>query len=675
MIDSNIPNLLGAGSGIDSKKLVEQLVAIEKSAKQAQIDTKRTGLEAKLSDYGLFKSALSTLQGALGTLKNPDTFSAKSVSFPDSDVVIPTSIKAGALSGTYSLEVTNIARSQSLSSGTFAATTDAVGKGTLTFSFGDWDNIDPPTTFTADANKAVKTVTIDDSNNSLEGLRDAINGANMGVQATIVNDGSGFRLLMKATSGENSQLHITVAEDGGSPTNNDASGLSRFTFNETALQLTQQQAGQDANLIMNGLAVTRTSNEITDLIDGFSFTIAKDAPGELVNISILDDKLIAEDAIRNFVEVYNEFLKVIKPLVGFNEESDEYGSLSRDALAKSMQNKIRQTITEPVTGVQAGLNALTNLGIRTELDGSVKINETAFKKALDTNFSQISQIFAPQTSSSADKIKVTGYGGDTVAGDYDIVITTQPSKGSLIAGIAQAFPIDTTAKDYSFTFEVNGISSASLALPDGVVYNTSDELGAALKLLINSDATLSAAGAKVDVSFDTDHFVFTSSSYGSSSLVSVTAVGADAGDLGLSVAVGTAGTNVAGTIDGEEGFGLGDVLLPALGSKAYGLKLQVLPGATTATVNFSRGVADTLDQLVADFLGSQGPVKTRESGINDRLDELDEDQVKLDRRSEAYQARLQAQFIAMEAIVDQLNSTRDYLSSVLDNLPFTAKRN
>ncbi|MBB3168435.1 flagellar filament capping protein FliD [Simiduia aestuariiviva] len=673
MIDSNIPNLLGAGSGIDSKKLVEQLVAIDKSAKQGQIDSKREGLETKLSDYGLFKSALSTLQGALGSLKDPDTFSAKSVSFPDSEVVIPTAIEAGAISGTFSLEVTNIARAQSLSSGAFTAVTDAVGKGTLTFSFGDWDS--PPTAFTANAEKAAKTITIDDSNNSLEGLRDAINDAGMGVQASIVNDGSGFRLLMKAESGENNQLHIVAAEEGGSPTDNDANDLSRFTFNETALQLTQQQAGQDANLIMNGLAVTRTTNEITDLIEGFSFTIAKDAPGEVVNISILDDKATAEEAIRNFVDIYNEFLEVVKPLTGYNEESSEYGSLSRDALAKSMQSKVRQLITEPVTGVQSGLNALTNLGIRTELNGSMKIDESVFKAAFADNFSQVAQIFAPKTESSADKIKVTGFGNDTIAGSYDVAITTQPTKGSLIGGVALGFPLDTTGKDYSFTFEVNGLSTASLALPDGVTYSTSDELADALKLLVNSDATLAAAGTTIDVEFDTDHFVFTSSSYGSSSLVSVTAAGADAGDLGIAVATGTAGTNVAGTINGEEGFGLGDVLLPAIGSNAYGLKLKILPGASSATIDFSRGVGDGLDQLIADFLGSQGPVKTREKGINESLDKLDDDQTKLDRRSEAYQARLQAQFIAMEAIVDQLNSTRDYLGSVLDNLPFTAKRN
>lgn len=675
MINANIPNLLGAGSGIDSKALVEQLVALEKAPKQAQIDTKRTGFETKLSDYGVLKSAMSTLQSAMAELKNPDTFSAKSVSFPTSDIVIPTKIEPGALSGTYSLEVTNIARAQSVSSGAFTSSSEAVGKGTLTFSFGDWDDVLPPTTFTANTEKPSKSIVIDDSNNSLEGLRDAINAGKFGVQASIVNDGSGFKLLVKAESGEQSQLSISVVEDETTPTNNDASGLSRFTFNETAQQLTQQQAGKDANIIMNGLAVTRTTNDISDLIQGFTFSIAKDAPGEVVNVSILDDKQTAEDAIRNLVDVYNEFLNVMKPLTGFNQEEGEYGSLSRDALAKSMLSKIKQTITEPVIGVGSGINALTNLGIRTNLDGSMSIDETVFNKTFSDNFSQLKNVFAPVTTSSADKVKVTGSGATTVPGSYAVEITQAPVKGSFTAAASAGFPLDTTGKDYSFTVAVNGVASASIALPDGVIYNTGAELSAALELLVNSDSSLQGAGIKVGVSYDTDHLVFTSPTYGASSNVSFTAAGADAADLGLSVATGDAGKDVAGTVNGVAAFGLSDVLLPAYGTDAYGLKLKVLPGAVSSTVTFSKGVGATLDKLVADFLGSQGPVKARLTSLNKELSGLDDDQTKLDRRTEAFNARLQAQFIAMEAIVDQLNSTRDYLSSVLDNLPFTAKRN
>lgn len=672
MIDSNIPYLLGAGSGIDSKSLVEQLVSVEKSVRQEQIDTKRAGFETKISDYGLFKSALSTLQQSLATLKNPDTFTAKSVSFSDSDAVIPTAIEAGASSGTYSIEVTNIAKAQTLAATSFADVTSEVGKGTLTFSFGAWDTAVPPTTFTPDASTSSVTITIDDSNNSLTGLRDAINAANFGVNASIVNTGSGYQLMLKAESGLNNQLSIEAVEEGATPTNNDADGLSRFSFNETAQQMSQQQAGKDANLILNGLAVTRETNDIKDLIEGFSFTIAKDAPGEVANITISDDKLTAEDAIRNFVEVYNEFLETSANLAGFNEETQEFGSLARDALVKSMIAKVHQTITNPVAGGVGVLNALTNLGIRTERDGSMSIDETAFKRSFNEQFSAIAELFTPKFSSTADKIKVTGYGTDSVPGNYEVVISQAPEKGFYTGAAIAGFPIDTTGKDYSFKIQVNGTTGASLSLPDGEVYSTQEELVTALQLAINNDTTL--GNNKVTVSFDTDHLVFTSNAFGSASVINFMAAGADAADLGFAVGSGTSGKDVKGTVDGIEAFGLADVLLPAFGSDAYGLKLKVLPGATDATVNFSRGIAGGLDKIVTQFLGNDGPIKTRENGLNKEIAELDEDQEKLDRRIEAYQARLQAQFIAMEAIVDQLNSTRDYLGSALENLPFTARR-
>lgn len=672
MIDSNIPYLLGAGSGIDSKSLVEQLVSVEKSVRQGQIDTKRESFETKISDYGLFKSSLSTLQQALASLKNPDTFKAKSVSFSDSDSVIPTAIEAGAVSGSYSIEVTNIASSQSLASTVFSDPTAEVGKGTLTFDFGAWDTGVPPTVFSQDAGASSVSIVIDDTNNSLEGLRDAINDAKMGVNASIVNNGSGYQLLIKAESGLNNQLRISAEEEGGAPTNNDADGLSLFTFNETAQQVNQQQAGRDANLILNGLAVTRETNEIDDLIEGFSFTIAKDAPGEITNITISDDKLTGEEAIRNFIDVYNEFLTATKSLTGVNEESGEFGSLSRDALVKSMLTKVHQTITNPVAGGVAVLTALTNLGIRTERDGSMSINEGAFSTAFKDNFSAIGDLFAPAIGSSADKIKVTGYGATSVPGNYEVVITQEPEKGFYEGTAIGGFPVNTTGKDYSFSLQLNGTTGATLALPDGASYATGQELADALQLLVNADATL--GNNKVTVTFDTDHLVFTSESFGSASVVNIMSAGADLADLGLAVGPGTNGKDVQGTVDGVEAFGLADVLLPAYGTDAYGIKLKVLPGATTSTVNFSLGVAGGLDKIVAEFLGSQGPIKTREEGLNKELVELDEDQDKLDRRMETYHARLLAQFTAMEAIVSQLNSTRDYLSSALDNLPFTAKR-
>ena len=227
MIDNNIIQSLGAGSGIDSKSLTEQLVEIERAAPQERIDKKKELYEAQISDYGSLKSAISTLQTAVQALTDEEGLYSKSASFTDSDALVPTTLDTDAQTGTYAFVVSSLAQSQSLSSTEFTDPTDAVGEGSLTISFGDWDA--GLTSFEQNTNKEQLSITIDSTNNTLNGLRDAINDADAGVQASIVNNGTGFVLLLTAESGEDNELFITAAEDSadGDP----AAGLSRFDFN------------------------------------------------------------------------------------------------------------------------------------------------------------------------------------------------------------------------------------------------------------------------------------------------------------------------------------------------------------------------------------------------------------------------------------------------------------
>ncbi|MBR9911610.1 MAG: flagellar filament capping protein FliD [Gammaproteobacteria bacterium] len=919
-IGSNIISTLGAGSGINSKSLTDQLVEVERSARQTTIDSRRETFESQISDYGLVRSALATLQDGANLLSNSATFNSKSASFGSSDAFIPTELKETAPVGDYSFSVEAIAKSQSFSSAsTYTDPTDSVGKGTLTFSFGEWDGA--LTSFSQNTEKNPVIITIDDSNNSLNGLRDAINGADMGVQASIVNDGvNGYRLLITAESGLSNQLNISAAEDPGAP------GLSNFSFNESSQNLTQQQAGADAHLTVNGLDVYRSSNAIDDVLEGFSFSLAKADPGVAVSVSIFEDKTTAREAVRGFVETFNAFLEAVQPAVGFNEELDDYGSLNRDASAKSVISQIRSMISATVPGIDGGYNALTNVGIRTELDGTISIDEDDFSAAFDDNYDLVKTLFAPLTSSSSDKITVTGFGPTTVPGDYEVEITQQAEKGyltgsapaatlladlaaapgksgyytggpaasSLIADFTQqsgyltgntiTAPLDLAtqgagANDYDFNISIDGVASAAaislnvsdyadydsmaaalqsainydasfnnlhpllpvsedilvtfdtdhfvitspttgtdsvvsvtdvggsastLGLSGGVTttgtgdandfdfsitvdgvasgtisltpgnYADEDAIAAEIQTQINADANLSGAGAAVTVAWDTDRFVVTSQSngpdssvtgitaigllapnlglssgvatpgsddtsaydftvkvdgvtsgtisltaaayadedalaqhiqnkinadttlaasgadvdvswdgsafvitsreYGAKTGATFTAVGANAADLGLGSGTSTAGKDVVGSIGGEAGFGVGRVLLPSLDSDAYGLKLLVNPGVTSATVSFSRGFGGELSKLIDAYLGKGGVIATREANINQDIDDLDQDQEVLDRRMTAYQERLQAQFLAMERIIAGISGNSSYLDDIANRLPNTAQR-
>lgn len=666
---SSIISALGTGSGIDTNKLADQLTEANKMVQAERLTTKKTLLETQISDFGLLRSSLSKLESAAAALGSSDAFNAKSLSIPDTKLLSITKLDAKAAAGAYQLKVEQIAQSQSLSSTTFSSMTDPIGKGTLTIRLGEWNAaLDD---FTVDSTKTGAPIVIDDSNNSLTGLRDAINKANLGVSATIVSDGGSYRLMLTSKSGAKNEIEITATEEAGAP------GLANFNFNETTRNLTQQQEGLDAKVRVNGLLVSRETNQIKDVVAGLEFDLFASSLTETVSVTINEDKSIAETAIRDFVTAYNTFRTEVEKLSGFDSEKKDYGSLHRDPLANSLIRGIRNTLSAAVPGLSDGFTSLSNLGIRTELDGSLKIYEgepTGFRAAIDNNFAFVRDLFVPKTSSSVTNIDVTKYSAKSQPGSYDVVITQQPSKGKYTgAAIAITFPLDTTGKDYNFKVKLDGIESELITIPAGKTYNSASELATEIQSLINLDANVKAAKSTVAVTVDAGQLVFTSDAYGTSSKVEISAISIDMGDLGISLGGGTAGTNVGGTVNGEAAFGFGNVLLPALGSKAEGLSMTVQPGATGGTITFSRGFAGSMTNIVNDYLKSSGLIKDRETTINKDIDKVEKDEEALNRRSEAYRARLMSQFQAMESIVRALNSTGDFLDGILDRLPFTAK--
>jgi flagellar hook-associated protein 2 len=684
MIENNIIKSIGAGSGIDSPNLVKQLTEIERAAPQQRIEAKRTKAEAQISDFGLLASAMDTLKSSVIALTAKEGLHSKSASYTDSDALVPTKLDTNVQTGSYAFEVKALAASQSLSFNALNDPDDAVGEGVLTFNFGSWnrDANEDPTTFAADPEAKTYSITIDSTNNSLNGLRDAINNAGMGVQASVVFDGTGYRLVTTAPSGANKELQITAAEAGGSPTNTDASGLSRFGFNAdiAGIASVEKQAGADAVLVINGLELTRSSNTVTDVVEGLTLDLLKASPGEVVTVTVADDKTFAEEKIRGFVDAYNAFLKEIEPAFAYDKEEEKWGSLTNDSLAKSVVSRFRSVIGAAIPGLSdSNYSALTNLGIRTELDGTLKINEADFEKAMSANFVDVQKLLAPHTHSTTSDIKVNSFGKQTQVGNYDVVITTPPRKGYFTGAAMDAgvvFPnFDTTGKNYTFTLKVNGIETNNIAIPTDVVYASATDLVSAMQSAINADAKLQENGIAVVVTHDslTNKLTFTSNRYGTSSGVDVVSASGDAiADLGVAQGNGTNGVNVSGMVNGVVAFGLGNVLLPKLGEKAEGLSMIVGEDATSATVSFSRGFAGQMEELLGQFLQTNGLFDSREDILERQLVDLDDQEDGLDRRMTAYQERLMQQFIAMESILNSLNSQGGFLENLIDTLPFTA---
>ncbi len=678
---SSIISSLGGGSGIDTTNLVSQLTEIERAPKEQRLDSRQESLEAQISAYGTLKSALSEFQGILSPLASSDTFNARSVAFPETDIITPNSLAAGAQTGSYQIEVQSVASAQTLVMGTSNDAKAPLGAtGELSIQFGAWsyDGSDNPDQFTVNADKAALNITVE-ATDSLESIAKKINDGDSGIQASVMKVDGQFQLMLSSPSGADNAMQITASDPS----------LSGFEFTQANAAALETQQASDAVLKINGLTVNRQSNTIDDVIEGFNFTVNKAAVGETVNFSVDADKGVAQQAVRDFVEAYNSFLTTANNLTGYSRDENNQvvrGDLSGDGTAKTLINRLRELVGSEVKGIESGFTALTNLGIRTERDGTLSINDEEFSKAFSENFNAVGELFAIKTSSTNAFVDV-GTGtrlSNTVPGQYEVEITRDPSKGKLVGDsiVSTLFdtPLDTTDGSYTFRVNVNGTQSNDITLNG--VYNSAEELRDDLQSLINGDEKLKGVNAGIDVSFDqaSGQFTFTSREYGSNSKVTLLNQSAAMDSLGLgagSTLTASQGVDVAGTINGEPGFGAGEVLLPKLGSDAYGLNLTIRPGAAAEgafTIGFSKGVGGELGSLIDRFLARDGSIANREENINDQLEKVADDRESLDRRMEKYQTRLSAQFLAMERIIGSLNATGDSLDGLIDRLPFTAQK-
>jgi flagellar hook-associated protein 2 len=663
---------LGAGSGIDLNSLIDQLVEAASVPKTALFDLQEAQLQAELSAYGTFKSGLSSFQDALSELQTASDFRKTSASSSNSAVFTATS-SGSAAPGSYSIEVTNLAQSHRVASDAFENTTDEVGTGEITFRFGTYDS--GGNTFTANADKAIGTVTIDSSNSSLQGIRDAVNAADIGVTASIVNDGTGYRLLFKSDdSGEDNSLEITVSDTTDGNDLDDSVGLSQLAYDPTATagngkNLTETATAEDAAFSIDGLSMTRSSNSVSGAIEGVTLQLTGETSGTPATLTVTEDTSTIESNVSAFVDAYNELAATLDALAGYNDVTEEGGILMGDSLVNSVTRQIRTQLTGAVTGLSGSYTSLYQLGISFQEDGTLTLDESTLSDALEDDPDAVGRVFAATGEASDSLINFLDSSSDTLVGDYAVTVTQLATQGSYTGATLGAFPITIDSSNDTFEIKVDGVQSATITLTQGS-YATGAELAAQLQSRINADSDLQDSDVSVTVSFSSvggDHFEIVSDSYGSTSKVEFTAV--EGSGLGLSVATGTDGVDVAGTIGGVAASGIGQTLYGA--DDADGLELQVLGGSTGSrgTISFTRGVADQLNTLLETYVGDDSLIDVRSEGINTSLEGVDEERDDLEVRVAALEARYRNQFAALDILLTQLQSTSSFLTTQLASLP------
>ena len=368
---------LGIGSGLDLNGLLDQLEAAEQKQLEP-IVAQQASYEAKISAYGTLEGALNSFQEAVDKLGDPALYQSLSSSVEGEGISASASELASP--GRYDVEVTRLARAQSLASDGFDARDSELGAGTLSLTVGGED----------------VSISLSQEDSTLEGLRDAINDAEAGVSASIINTGDAdnpYRLVLSSdkTGSEASISAVSFAPDDAADTELQtklAFDKDSLGADDSAPGMHQSVAGEDAELTVNGITITSASNSVEGAIEGVDLTLTD--VGE-TTVKVEYNNLALREAVSGFVDSYNELKDTMGTLTSFDAESGASGELLGDATLRSIESRLRGTLSGGVA--QGDFRTLSDIGITLQLDGTLELDDERLDEVISSERGDLADFF------------------------------------------------------------------------------------------------------------------------------------------------------------------------------------------------------------------------------------------------------------------------------------------
>ena len=411
------------GSGLNITQIVDSLVQAETAPIANRIQKNIDEKNAVISGYALVSAELDKMKDYANSTKGSTAFSVNS---NNSAVEVKVSDQTLASAFDASISVSALASSQTLEFSGFSSKSEVINKGTVNIDFGSWSG----NTFTINCDKTSQSVTITDSNNTLTGLATALSALS-GVNATVTDKGDGtFSLIINSDTGAKNALRFRVTEDASD------SGLSAFdtSSNNSSKQVV---AAQDASLTVNGVQITRTTNTITDLIDGYEFKLNNTTSSAASVIASIDADL-AYSTVKGFVDVFNSVNTTIDSLTNKGANGTEKGALARDVVMAGIKRNLRSIVTDSLAGFEDNPRYISELGIRTERDGSLSLTEDDFRK----NFTREPILFdvmvnsLARSSNPSVSVSHTSDILQPVGGVYNFAETATDGQNASLGGVA-----------------------------------------------------------------------------------------------------------------------------------------------------------------------------------------------------------------------------------------------
>lgn len=642
----------GIGSNLDVNSIVSQLMALERRP-LAQLDSREAAFQAQLSAFGSLKGAVAAFQNTMAGLRDAGRFESLRVQTGNPAVLAATAARTAA-PGNYAINVNALAVPQVLQAAGVTSPNAAGSSGSVTLQVGEGP---------------LHSITVDAGNNTLAGLRDAINAAQDDVEAVIVNDGgaSPYRLL------------LTAARGGSANTISLGHTLSAGVLKDALDGVSVAQAAVNASLTVNGVAISGASNQLADAIPGL--TLALNATGS-TTVSVSRDTAPLQTAVQGFVKAYNDLSSTVATLTAYNAATGRGGLLVGNPAAIGVQTQLRAAAGSALAGVGGDLSRLSQIGVEFDRNGRLALDPARLNAAIAGRPDDIASLFALRGRSSSDLVQFVSSGAASQPGAYAVHITAAATRAAALAASAPAASTVIDGGNDSLSLNLDGVASGTLRLAHGSY--TPAQLAAVLQGALDTAPALAAAGAKASVSLDGGRLLITSARYGSASAVTGFA-GSALAALGYGGGEAATGSDVAGYFvfngDTIAATGSGQVLRAAAGAPAdelvvrHGGSAAPPPGTPVATLKLSEGYAVTLERVAARLLADNGALDSRSDGLTRSIEDIAARRLRLNSRLADTEARIRAQFSALDTLISRLSSTSNFLTQQLARLPGASNSN
>lgn len=620
----------GLVSGINSQDIIDAMIEVDRGATRV-LEGRKTTIEARLEAVRGFNTRLLSAQLDLSELKRAPTFAGRTATVSD-DTVLSATASSSAAPGTYSFEVLARATAEQRTTAVQASATTGIGTGTLTVQVGSGVSAE---------------ITLTSANNSLNGMAKAINDAKVGVVASVVKEGGGFRMILQSQqTGADNAIQLSASDDSGT-------ALADLVGNMTTLQ-----AAADAQVKLgsggSALTISYASNVISDFIPGVTLNLTKPSTGP-VTVTVGTDTTVAKDAITSFVESYNEAHRYLKANSSYDPVTRQGGILISESGLKSAMGRVLSSVTGADSGLPSSMNTIAALGVTIDRSsGELVIDNAKLDAKLAADPEAIGKLFRNTGTSTTPGAEFAFLGTNTVAGDYSVVVTQAAAQaqvgtsGDIVDDGGGNVVIGAGNKNLTLTINNRSITAT---LAEGTYSRAA--LAEQLQTAINAHVP---SGSQVTVGLDGDALDLRSKGYGSNQRIQVTGGAANA-VLNLQTTQ-VVGGDVQGTIGGVAATGAGQILTAGSGTPAQGLALLVSSGdPMTTTVSVRKGLAQRVEDALKLMTQTEtGSVVQKEDQLKRTAADMTERIAALDVRLEQRRARYASQFLAMEKLISSFKS-------------------